>query len=140
MLIENRKKGATILCATWIIVPLTASLFFSSVDVFLVVIVGGISAFLHMFGILAYLGYYEGFAGFNMASEEELEEYDMEKMTSFMGVSFFLTGHVMFFATLLAELKGGIGAFILAIVLVVVMLVAFSIYMAVSKRFRKDAQ
>ena len=140
VLIESRKRGAIALCATWIIIPLASLLFFSSSDIFLLVLIGGISAFLHMFGILAYLGYYEGFAGFNMVSEEELEEYDMEKMTAFMGISFFLTGHLMFFAAMLAELNGGTMMFILAIILVVAVLVVSSVYMAISKRFRKNIQ
>ena len=101
-------------------------------------IIAAVGAFIHVFGVLAYLGFYEGFAGFNTATDEELSHYDLNKMTVFMGISFCIAGCSFSIITIiLREYSGVLTAILLGIVFLLVALISVSIYMSVSKRFRK---
>jgi len=137
MYIESRGRNAVLLCIMWLLVP-AAMLFLQIEFNAFTAIIAALGAFIHMFGVLAYLGFYEGFAGFNTATDEELSHYDLNKMTSFMGISFCIAG-CMFsvISFILGKHSGVMAAMIVSIVFLLVALISVSIYMSVSKRFRK---
>jgi len=137
MYIEGRKRGAVLLCAMWLIVPAVALLLRTEFDAF-TVITALCGAVFHVFGVLAYLGFYEGFAGFNTATDEELSHFDLNKMTVFMGISFCIAGCVFSIVTIfLREYSGVLTTILVGIVFMLVALISVSIYMSVSKRFKK---
>jgi len=137
MYIEGRGRNAILLCTMWLLVPVVALFLKIEFDAFLA-IVALCGAFIHVFGVLAYLGFYEGFAGFNAATDEELSHYDLNKMTAFMGISFCVTGCSFSVITIiLGEYSGVLTAILIGAVFLFVALISVSIYMSVSKRFRK---
>ena len=136
MYIEGRGRNEVLLCAIWFIVPVTTLLLQTEFDAFLAIMVI-CGAVFHVFGVLAYLGFYEGFAGFNTATDEELSHYDMNKMTAFMGVSFCIAGCMFSILTIiLREYSGVLMAIFVGIIFLLVALISVSIYMSVSKRFK----
>ena len=137
MYIEGRGRNAVLLCVMWLLVPLIALFLQIGFDVS-TMIIAAVGAFIHVFGVLAYLGFYEGFAGFNTATDEELSHYDMNKMTAFMGVSFCIAGCMFSILTIiLREYFGVLVAMLVGVVFLLVALISVSIYMSVSKRFKK---
>jgi len=136
MYIEGRGKNAVLLSAVWLLVPVTFLLLHIPLDAFSAIIALA-SVFFHVFGVLAYLGFYEGFAGFNTATDEELSHFNMEKMTVFLGVSFCLAGCSFFIIMMvLKEQFGILTAMFTGIAYLLVILISASVYMTVSKRFK----
>lgn len=142
MLIEGRKKRASAMCIVWMSVPLV---FCSYVVMASPSGDGGIvlaaimcaSALLLAIGAAVYLGFTGLLAGFNTMSPDELEMYDMKKVSLFMGSSFVIMAFVLFFGAFLAYLLSGTGEAIAVFCVTIVAGVIFiSVYVS-GKRFRK---
>ena len=85
--IKGRGKNALIMSIVWIIVPVITAVYISSGRIGNgLIILMLMCAMFHFLGIIVYTGSYEAMAGFNTMSDEEIKEYDMEKMTSFLGI------------------------------------------------------
>lgn len=139
-MIDRRRKGALLLSALWIFVALTMLYFMRDKDLnltfwafFLVSLTTAI------LGIAVYLGTAKLLAGLNTMSDEELSTYNIEKITSFMGVILFLVSLLFlsrgFLYTTEAEWLGAI--IWLAIICVLIFAV---IYVNFRKTFRESSQ
>ena len=98
MRIQGREEGFRVMCLLWIVITIIAFFYSWTKGLQLYFILAlSVSSLMILFGALVYLGHIGFLAGFNTMSEKELKEYDMNKVTSFVGISFAATGLVSFF-------------------------------------------
>lgn len=138
MHIKGRGKNALIMSIIWIIVPIITAVYISSGRVGNeMIILMLMCAMFHFLGVIVYTGSYEAMAGFNTMSKEEIKEYDLEKVTSFLGI-LFVIGSYVFFITLIIYLEiTDIGSSIVySILTILVIMLTGSIYSGVGKRFK----
>ncbi len=138
MYIKGRGKNALIMSIVWIIVPVITAVYISSGRIGNgLIILMLMCAMFHFLGIIVYTGSYEAMAGFNTMSDEEIKEYDMEKMTSFLGISWVLGSYTFFFTLLIGfTIFSTSTAIVLSTILFVVIVISSSIYSGVGKRFK----
>lgn len=139
MQIEGRGKKAAIISLVWMIVPLIVAIGINESlldETWIILTI--VCCIPHFLGAIIYTGSYEAFAGFNTSNEEELKEYDLVKMTSFLGLSWIAASY-LFFAILLV---GSIASWpilytLLGSILVLIVILTISgIYAGVGKRFK----
>lgn len=138
MYIKGRGRNALIMSIVWVIVPVITAVYISlgyaGNDLIVLVLVG---VLFHFFGVILYTGSYENFAGFNTMSKEEIEEYDIEKITSFLGISWVLGSYIYFFTLLIGlSMFSKLTAIMVSIILLVVIVISSSVYSGVGKRFK----
>ncbi len=138
MHIKGRGKNALIMSIVWIIVPIITAVYISSGRVGNeMIILMLMCAMFHFLGVILYTGSYEGFAGFNTMSKEEIKEYDLEKVTSFLGISWVLGSYIFFFILLIGFTMFSIStAIVLSTILFTVIAILSSVYSGVGKRFK----
>ena len=137
MRIENRKKGATVMCASWVAIVIISTIYFilTGFDATLVIVLLT-DTIMVVIGIPVYMGHIGILAGFNTMSEKELAEYNIPKITSFVGIFFVLTALVSFLATFIAfVISGPHDAFAVFFIVFLVMLLFTAIFPS-SKRFK----
>ncbi len=138
MHIKGRGRNALIMSVVWIIVPIITAVYISSGhvgnDLIVFMLIGAV---FHFFGVILYTGSYENFAGFNTMSKEEIEEYNIERITSFLGISWVLGSYIYFFTLLIGlTMFSKLTAIMVSIILLVVIAISSSIYSGVGKRFK----
>lgn len=138
MHIKGRGKNALIMSIVWIIVPIITAVYISSGRVGNeMIILMLMCAMFHFLGVIVYTGSYEAMAGFNTMSKEEIKEYDMEKVTSFLGISWVLGSYIFFFILLIGFTMFSIStAIVLSTILFTVIAILSSVYSGVGKRFK----
>lgn len=138
MHIKGRGKNALIMSTVWIIVPAITAVYILSgrMDNELIILML-MCAIFHFLGVIVYTGSYEAMAGFNTMSDEEIKEYDIEKLTSFLGISWVLGSYIFFFTLLIGStILSTSTAIVLSAILFVVIVISSSIYSGVGKRFK----
>lgn len=138
MYIKGRGKNALIMSVVWIIIPVITAVYISSgpMDNELMILML-MCAMFHFLGVILYTGSYENFAGFNTMSKKEIEEYDIEKITSFLGISWVLGSYIFFFTLLIGfTIFSTSTAIVSSTILFVVIVISSSIYSGVGKRFK----
>jgi O-antigen/teichoic acid export membrane protein len=99
------------------------------------------SGVVHLAGVVVYLGFYEALAGFSTASDEEMEQFNTDEVTAFMGVSLSLVSMVLFYAFLLAvKFAGNLAGTLSMAAITFVAVVAMSIYVGISQRFKNSKE
>lgn len=138
MYIKGRGRNALIMSIVWIIVPIITAVYISSGrmgnELIIIMLIG---AMIHFLGVIVYTGSYGAMAGFNTMSNEEIKEYNMEKITSFLGI-LFVIGSYMYFLILIICLEiTDIGSSIVYSILTTLMIILTgSVYSGVGKRFK----
>ena len=142
MIIESRRKGALTMGAMWSAVPVSFCAYILMANPsYPGIVVLGMALFTSLIflpiGVFVYLGRVGILAGFNTMSPSEIKEYNMEKISLFMGISFTLTAFISFFATLVALLLVADAGTAAGVFLLVIMVMVFSISIYASgKRFK----
>jgi hypothetical protein len=89
-------------------------------------------------GLVIYLGHYMFISGFNTMTEKELAVYDMDKITTFMGLSLVILSFIFFLIWPLMEIYG-FGAFAVMTIIIFIFGVILMAAYTNSKRFKKSA-
>ena len=136
-MIEGRRKGALIMGLMWIAVAAVVMLYLPKEDVDAMMWIWLLSSLIVMVcGIVVYLGFYMLIAGVNTMTANERSRYDMDKITSFMGISLVLTSLIFYLAWPLSVLYGFL-MFGVMIALFIAAVLFMVIYLN-TKRFKAD--
>ena len=137
MRIQGRKKGFRLICLLALAVVIITLVYTVAMEfsAFLFILLF-ISVLTILLGAFVYLGHVGILAGFNTMSEKELKEFNMQKVTSFVGIAFAATGLASFFTAFftLYFFNGGL-SFAMFIVVFMVMTLFTAFYPA-SKKFK----
>jgi hypothetical protein len=137
MRIQGREKGFRLICSLALAIVILTLVYTVAVEFsgFLFILLF-MSVLTILLGAVVYLGHVGILAGFNTMSEKELKEFDMDKVTFFVGWGFAMTGLIPFFAALFAMfLIDGGASFAVFFLLFIIMLFFVAFYPA-SKKFK----
>ncbi|MDR3074909.1 MAG: DUF3784 domain-containing protein [Candidatus Methanoplasma sp.] len=135
MLIEERRKKAIVLCGVLAIVLVIEAAYANGESLMFMAFL--ISTVTGILGIAIYLGDYSLMAGANTMSDEEIKKLDMDRVTSFMGLSMLAISIIVFFITIVSIGRVGTSeSVIIMVVAYVAMIIAVTIHLATSKRFK----
>ena len=129
MMIEERWKGALALSLLWVALMAVTLFFFDLVPKVSWLLTLFIPLLIMVFGLIIYLGGYVLITGVNTMTKEERSRYDMNKITSFMGIFLILLSYIGFLMTI---------SFVFFVVFIAAVLAAF-VYLFASKRFKAAA-
>jgi hypothetical protein len=139
MRIQGREKGFRIICLLWMTIPITVLIQYLTDGENVAFIIASLAATLVIIlGAFVYLGHFGILAGFNTMSEKELKEFDMEKVTSFVGMGFTATGLVPFFAALFVMEFADEGTSFAIFFLLFMIMTLFVAFYPASKKFKTD--
>jgi hypothetical protein len=138
MIIKGRWKGAFIMIVLWSIAVTVTALFFGDrIDEAMILISMLSSSFLLGIGMVIYLGEYMVLAGVNTMSEKERSQYNMDEITSFMGIILAIESFVIFVAL---ACVWDVMYFVIGILVFLAILVVAIVYVNISNRFKTDPQ
>jgi|GEM_PF-1222279 len=107
MSIQERKKGFLLMQSFWILAIIASCVSFLAVGDTMPFIALFTAGIIHLIGSFVYLGYTDILAGFNTMSPDEIEKYDMERISAFFGISFVLTSFISFFGSFIVLILAG---------------------------------
>jgi hypothetical protein len=137
MLIEGRKKGFAVMQSFWIMAIAAVYAYATEeIGTFLLVLMF-MTGILQLIGSFVYLGYTGILAGFNTMTQSEMKKYDMEKVSSFLGISSVSIAFVLFLISFfILTTVGGEEAFAVLFVLFISFVLLLAVYPS-AKRFRR---
>ncbi|MCL2712869.1 MAG: DUF3784 domain-containing protein [Methanomassiliicoccaceae archaeon] len=136
MMIKGRKKGAGMMFLLWCAAPVTFlaySIEHETEMFFLITLLT--SALIMAAGIAIYLGHVNLLAGFNTMDPKERAKYNVEKLSSFMGIWLVLMAFVMFFTTFAASVFMSEFAVVIVFTAVITVMTFFAVIYANGKKF-----
>ena len=137
MAIEGRKKGAGMMFLIWCTAPVSFLAYSAAhaTDVFLVAVLLT-SALIMGAGIAVYIGHVDLLAGFNTMDPKERAKYNIEKLSSFMGIWLVLMSFVMFFTAFIASIFMSELAAVMIFTAVIIVMAFFAVIHANGNNFR----
>ena len=139
MRIQGREKGSKLICFLALVIVITTIVYTAAegFSAFLVILLfAGVLTIL--LGAIVYLGHAGILAGFNTMSEKERKEYDMEKVTSFIGIGLAVTGFVPFFAAFFMMIAFDGGTSFAVFFLLFMVMILFVAFYPASKKFKAN--
>lgn len=131
-MIEGRLKGAAAICLLWMVaVAVTFYLISGSNSGAMILVFLAVSLFPMMIGLTVYFGNVEVLSGFNTMTELERSRYNIDEVSSFMGMFFAVFAYTIFLMA--ASLVIGLVALFVSIIIMLV-------YINFSNRFKTDTQ
>ena len=139
---ETKKKKIRMMCALWGVVPAVFCIYVFAVGspndgaAALFIAVMFISGIFMAWGAFIYLGHIGLLAGFNTMAPEELEKYDTEKVSAFMGMSLMVAAFALLFSSAVILLTINDVATIAVSFLIIALMVLFSAFYVFGERFK----
>ena len=139
---ETRKKKIRMMCALWSIIPVAFCIYALVSDspngIVALIAVMCICGLLMLMGVFVYLGYTGLLAGFNTMTPDELNRYDMEKVSEFMGLSIIVSTFIAFFSAVavLMITDNAATASITSILILTVVILFSAFYVGFGERFK----
>jgi len=135
--IEGRRKGFRLMQLFWVFVAAVAAYaYLTDLGLIYVSIAAFTAGIIQLCGSFVYRGHVGMLAGYNTMSPAEQNKYDMEKMSSFLGICWVTAAFVSFTASVIALYTiGEVGFAVLLFLLLTP--VFFSVFYINAKKFKK---
>lgn len=140
MYYEGRRNGIAAMCIIWSVVPIVAAYCllneFVNTDIILYV---GISAAFNTIAIVFFAGNYKIMSGFSTMSVDELSKYNLEKVTWYSGVYFFVIGIILLPISIVFLIYyGNLAAALTIVTVVITIMIIWAIDLSFNKKYRNE--